>query len=45
MLTGGNSEIDQALDSSKIKPLGMSLGDISYLDGVFRIQQAFDSVK
>lgn len=43
MLTGGDSsEIDKAFNSAKVKTMGVTLGDLSYIDGVFKLQSAFD---
>jgi hypothetical protein len=43
MFTGGSSEIDQAFDSAYVSSLGSSLGDISYTDGVLKLQSAFEA--
>jgi hypothetical protein len=43
MLTGGDSsEIDKTFNSAKVRTMGVTLGDVSYIDGVFKLQSAFD---
>lgn len=43
MLTGGgNSDLDQAFNSAKVRTLGVTLGDVSYVDGVFKLQSAIE---
>jgi hypothetical protein len=44
MLTGGDSsEIDKTFNSAKVRTMGVTLGDISYINGVFKLQSAFDA--
>jgi hypothetical protein len=42
MVMGPTEELDNALDSSKLKKLGVGFGSLSYADGVFRVQSTFE---
>jgi hypothetical protein len=42
MMLGTNDDLDQSLNSAKLKGLGIGLGSISYADGVFRLQSTFE---
>jgi len=41
-MMGPNPELDQALDPEKLKKLGVGIGSLSYANGVFKIQSAFE---
>ena len=41
-MMGPNPELDQALDSEQLKKLGIGIGSLSYTNGVFKIQSAFE---
>ena len=41
-MMGPNPELDQALDSEHLKKLGIGIGSLSYANGVFKIQSAFE---
>jgi hypothetical protein len=41
-MMGPNPELDQALDSEQLKKLGVGIGSLSYTNGVFKIQSAFE---
>lgn len=41
-MMGPNPELDQALDSERLKKLGVGIGSLSYTNGVFKIQSAFE---
>jgi hypothetical protein len=43
MLTGGTGELDETFNSAYVRTLGMSLGDVSYSDGVLKLQSAFET--
>jgi hypothetical protein len=42
MMMGASQELDDALNSEKLKKLGIGFGSLSYSDGVFRVQSTFD---
>lgn len=42
MMLGASQELDEALNSEKLKRLGIGFGSLSYADGVFRVQSTFD---
>ena len=42
MVMGPTDDIDKALDSAKLKKLGVGFGSLSYADGVFRVQSTFE---
>jgi hypothetical protein len=42
MIMGPTDDIDKALDSAKLKKLGVGFGSLSYADGVFRVQSTFE---
>ena len=42
MMLGSTDEMDKAIDSAKLKKLGIGFGSLSYADGVFRIQSTFE---
>jgi hypothetical protein len=41
-LMGPNPELDKALDATRIKKFGVGIGSLSYANGVFKIQSAFE---
>ncbi len=41
-MMGPNPELDQVLDSERLKKLGIGIGSLSYTNGVFKIQSAFE---
>ena len=41
-MMGPNPELDEALDSEQLKKLGIGIGSLSYANGVFKIQSAFE---
>jgi hypothetical protein len=41
-MMGPNPELEQALDSDQLKRLGVGIGSLSYSNGVFKIQSAFE---
>jgi hypothetical protein len=41
-MMGPNPELDQALDSEQLRKLGVGIGSLSYANGVFKIQSAFE---
>jgi hypothetical protein len=41
-MMGPNPELDQALNSEQLRKLGVGIGSLSYTNGVFKIQSAFD---
>lgn len=43
MFTGGNSELNELLESANIRSWGLSAGDISYTPGVLAINSSFDA--
>jgi hypothetical protein len=43
-MMGPNPELDQALDSEQLRKLGVGIGSLSYANGVFKIQSAFERV-
>ena len=44
-MMGPNPEIDQALDSTRLKKLGIGIGSLSYANGVFKIQSVVERVE
>lgn len=42
MFTGGNSELNEALDAAKIRTWGIGIGGISYGAGVLSVESSFD---
>ena len=41
-MMGPNPELDKALDATRIKKFGVGIGSLSYANGVFKIQSAFE---
>jgi hypothetical protein len=41
-MMGPNPELDQALDAEQLRKLGVGIGSLSYANGVFKIQSAFE---
>ncbi len=41
-MMGPNPELDKALDPARIKEFGVGIGSLSYANGVFKIQSAFE---
>ena len=42
MFTGGSAELDQALDSTHLKKLGLITGSVSYANGLFLLESVMD---
>ncbi len=42
MFTGGSPELDQALDSTRLKKLGLTTGSVSYANGLFLLESVMD---
>jgi len=41
-MMGPNPELDQALDAARLRKFGVGVGSLSYANGVFKIQSAFE---
>lgn len=44
-MMGPNPELDQALDSTRLKKLGVGIGNLSYANGVFKIQSVVERME
>jgi hypothetical protein len=44
-MVGPNPELDQALDSTRLKKLGVGIGNLSYANGVFKIQSVVERME
>ncbi len=42
MFTGGSAELDDALDSTRLKKLGLITGSVSYANGLFLLESVMD---
>jgi hypothetical protein len=44
-MMGPNPELDQALDSTRLKKLGVGIGNLSYANGVFKVQSVVERIE
>lgn len=44
-MMGPNPELDEALDSTRLKKLGVGIGNLSYANGVFKVQSVVERIE